>query len=238
TGAVENKMGLFELADGGTLFLDEIGEISLNLQAKLLRALETGTFRRLGETRTRQANVRLVSATNRDLKKMVAEGTFRADLFYRINCMQVELPPLRHRQADLPELINYFLGRAGHKPGISDEAFQALLEYTYPGNMRELRNILERAMALAKGRRVELRHLPVEVVHKELAGRVHPVHDPESFYRLSPVEAKDAGGSDEVDLLDVLARHHGNRRLAAEALGITERTLYRKLKAIRSADKS
>jgi hypothetical protein len=112
TGAVENKMGLFELADRGTLFLDEIGELSLSIQAKLLRTLETGSFRRLGETRERHADVRLVCATNRDIKDMVKQGAFRADLYYRINCMQVELPPLRHRGGDLPELVNYFLERA------------------------------------------------------------------------------------------------------------------------------
>ncbi len=243
TGAVENKMGLFELADGGSLFLDEIGELSLTIQAKLLRALETGSFRRLGETRTRQADVRLVSATNRDLKQMVSQGQFRADLFYRINCMQVELPPLRHRRADLPELINYFLGRAGHKAGISDRARAALLEYSYPGNMRELRNILERAIALAKGERLDNVHLPEFVVHAELAAPVHPVHGANDFFSCNAHQhpavepAPAAVGRLSLDsILDALDRHQGNRRLAAEELGITERTLYRKLKLLPAAD--
>jgi len=243
TGAVENKMGLFELADGGTLFLDEIGELSPSIQAKLLRALETGSFRRLGETRLRHADVRLVCATNCDLKQMVGQGQFRADLFYRINCMQVELPPLRHRTADLPELINYFLGRAGHKPGISDAALAALMNYSYPGNMRELRNILERAIALAKGERLDSVHLPEYVVHVELAAPVHPVHGANEFFNCTGHQHEagepsptNAGRSTLDSIKEALARHHGNRRLAAEELGITERTLYRKLKLLAAAD--
>ncbi len=234
TGAVENKMGLFELADGGTLFLDEIGELSLSIQAKLLRALETGTFRRLGETRTRQSHVRLVCATNRDLKTMVGEGKFRADLFYRINCMQVELPPLRHRKADLPELINYFIARTGHRSGMTDAARDALLRYTYPGNMRELRNILDRAIALSKGEQLDLDHLTNEVVHAELANPVQPVHAAGEFFQCAGVHS--TANVEQEDLLAVLARHRGNRRLAAEALGITERSLYRKLKQLQSGD--
>jgi transcriptional regulator with PAS, ATPase and Fis domain len=242
TGAVENKMGLFELADGGTLFLDEIGELSLTIQAKLLRALETGSFRRLGETRTRQADVRLVCATNCDLKQMVSEGRFRADLFYRINCMQVELPPLRHRRADLPELINYFLGRVSHKAGISEAALNALLNYNYPGNMRELRNILDRAIALAKGERIDIAFLPDQVLHSELAEPVHPVHAENDFFQCdahqhstshTTVAARPLATA---SIQEVLAKHHGNRRLAAEELGITERTLYRKLKLLHTKD--
>ncbi|PIV88276.1 MAG: Fis family transcriptional regulator [Hydrogenophilales bacterium CG17_big_fil_post_rev_8_21_14_2_50_63_12] len=226
TGAVENKMGLFELADRGTLFLDEIGELSLPIQAKLLRALETGNFRRLGETRERHADVRLVCATNRDLKDMVQQGAFRADLYYRINCMQIELPPLRHRGGDLPELINYFLERAGHRAGISDAAFEVLLSYPFPGNMRELRNILERAVALSRGTRLEVQHLPDEVVHKDRTPEVHPVHAAGDF-----VACTEHGLSDAEHVREVLHKHRGNRRLAAEELGITERTLYRKLKS-------
>ncbi len=227
TGAVENKLGLFELADRGTLFLDEIGELPLSIQAKLLRALETGSFRRMGETRERHADVRLVCATNRDIKDMVQQGTFRADLYYRINCMQVELPPLRHRSGDLPELTNYFLARAGHRTGISDAAYEALLGYPFPGNMRELRNILERAMALSRGARIEVQHLPAEVLHKELAPAIHPLHAAGEF-----VECKEHDLSDDKHVREVLAKHRGNRRLAAQELGISERTLYRMLKSL------
>jgi transcriptional regulator with PAS, ATPase and Fis domain len=242
TGAVENKMGLFELADGGTLFLDEIGELSLTIQAKLLRTLETGSFRRLGETRTRQADVRLVCATNCDLKQMVSEGRFRPDLFYRINCMQVELPPLRHRRADLPELINYFLGRVSHKAGISEAALNALLNYNYPGNMRELRNILDRAIALAKGERIDIAFLPDHVLHGELAEPVHPVHAENDFFQCDAHQHSTshttvaARPPATASIQEVLAKHHGNRRLAAEELGITERTLYRKLKLLHAKD--
>jgi transcriptional regulator with PAS, ATPase and Fis domain len=226
TGAVENKMGLFELADQGTLFLDEIGELPLTSQAKLLRTLETGKFRRLGETRERHANVRLVCATNRDIQAMVKLGEFRADLYYRINCMQVELPPLRHRKGDLPELINYFLERAGFRHGISEAAYEALLAYPFPGNMRELRNILERAMALARGARLDTQHLPADVTHPESMLEVHPVHAESDF-----VSCADHSHNEIKHLREVLHKHFGNRRLAAMELGIAERTLYRRLKA-------
>ncbi len=226
TGAVENKMGLFELADRGTLFLDEIGELPLVSQAKLLRALETGKFRRLGETRERRADVRLVCATNRDIQAMAKLGEFRADLYYRINCMQVELPPLRHRKGDLPELVNYFLDRAGHRQGISEAAYEALLAYPFPGNMRELRNILDRAMALARGARLEVEHLPAEVTSPERVPATHPVHVENDF-----VACADHEISESDHLREVLHKHRGNRRQAAQELGITERTLYRRLKS-------
>lgn len=175
-------------------------------------------------------DVRLVCATNRDLKKMVAEGRFRSDLYYRINCMQVELPPLRHRRADLPEFIDYFLARAGHRAGIGNAARKALLSYSYPGNVREMRNILERAIVLAKGRRVDVAHLPPEVLDARLAIPVTPLHGEGEFFHEhhGPGQAE----RDDAYILEVLARHHGNRRLAAEELGITERTLYRKLKVL------
>jgi transcriptional regulator with PAS, ATPase and Fis domain len=225
TGAVENKMGLFELADRGTLFLDEIGELPLVSQAKLLRTLETGKFRRLGETRERHANVRLVCATNRDIQRMVTGGEFRADLYYRINCMQVELPPLRHRQGDLPELISYFLNRAGFRHGISDAAYETLLAYPFPGNMRELRNILERAMALARNVQLDIAHLPSDITSPERAPKPQPLHTESEFVTCIDHEVDEAQ-----HLYEVLHKHRGNRRLAAQELGITERTLYRRLK--------
>jgi transcriptional regulator with PAS, ATPase and Fis domain len=226
TGAVENKMGLFELADRGTLFLDEIGELPLTSQVKLLRTLETGKFRRLGETRERRADVRLVCATNRDIQAMVKLGEFRADLYYRINCMQVELPPLRHRKGDLPELVDYFLDRAGYRHGISEAAYEALLAHPFPGNMRELRNILERAMAMARGAQLDVEHLPAEVTNPERAPATHPVHAESDFVACADHEISEAE-----HLREVLHKHRGNRRLAAQELGITERTLYRRLKA-------
>ena len=233
TGAVDNKMGLFELADRGTLLLDEIGELPLSIQARLLRVLETGVFRRLGETRERRADVRLVCATNRDLHDMVKAGGFRADLYHRINCMQVELPPLRHRLNDLPDLVSHFLDRTGHHSGISDTAYEALLAYPFPGNIRELRNILDRAAALAHGQRIDLGHLPAGLAGGEPGSQARPVHAEDDFVTCPEPELTEAD-----HLREVLTRHRDNRRLAAQELGITERTLYRKLKVLDSAAKS
>ncbi len=227
TGALANRLGLYEVADRGTLFLDEIGELAPPIQARLLRVLETGVFRRLGENRERSADVRLVCATNRDLRDMVKEGTFRADLYHRVNCMQVELPPLRHRLNDLPELTKFFLDRVGHKTGVSDAAHEALLAYPFPGNIRELRNILERAVALARGECIEVAHLPSHVLAASPPGKTHPVHDSGDF-----VDCTEPAINEAEHLREMLARHRGNRRLAAQELGVTERTLYRKLKAL------
>jgi len=228
TGAVETHRGLFEAADGGTLFLDEVGDMPLSIQAKFLRALESGNFRRLGENRMRKADVRIICATNRDLKQMVEAGTFRADLYYRINCMQLELPPLRHRRGDIPELVEHFLGHGGKRAqAISPQALDALARYDFPGNIRELRNILERAAILAHGATVELGHLPKEVVDPAQAPQTHPLHEERAFFvmpcgtrALTPESVRKA-----------LDKFHGNRRLAAQAMGISERTLYRWLKA-------
>ncbi|KAF0102568.1 MAG: sigma54 specific transcriptional regulator Fis family - like protein [bacterium] len=228
TGAVETHRGLFEAADGGTLFLDEVGDMPLSIQARFLRVLETGNFRRLGESRMRRADVRIICATNRDLKQMVEAGSFRADLYYRIHCMQLELPPLRHRRDDIPELVEHFLGHGGKRAqAISPEALDALVRYDYPGNIRELRNILERAAILAHGATVELAHLPKEVVDPAQAPQTHPLHEEQAFFvmpcgtrALTPEAVRKA-----------LDKFHGNRRLAAQAMGVSERTLYRWLKA-------
>jgi transcriptional regulator with PAS, ATPase and Fis domain len=227
TGAMETKRGLYEMADGGTLFLDEIGEMHLAIQAKLLRALESGTYRRVGDTKIRHAEARILCATNRDLKTMVDEGRFRADLYYRINCMQVELPPLRHRSNDIPELATYFLTLGGKKHArITDAALEMLKNYPFPGNVRELRNILERASILAKGMPVEVVHLPKEVIEPALAPQPHPVHREKDFFVLH----SDGSGPTPEQIQRALDQHGGNRRLAAQTLGISERTLYRRLK--------
>ena len=155
TGAVRDRVGRFQLADGGTLFLDEIGEIPLGLQSKLLRVLQEGTFERVGEERTRRVTVRIVAATNRDLKREVEAGTFRQDLFFRLSVFPVELPPLRERREDIPLLVRHFIhlasrqGRCGHLR-ISDAQMARLQAYHWPGNVRELQNVLERAMILSK----------------------------------------------------------------------------------------
>ena len=227
TGAVDTRRGLFEMADGGTLFLDEIGEMPLAIQAKFLRTIETGAFRRVGDTQIRKADVRIICATNRELKQMVDAGAFRADLYYRINCMQVELPPLRHRRDDIPELVSHFLGHGGKRAqAIAAEALQALVRYDYPGNVRELRNILERAAILARGARVDMKHLPKEVVDPNLAPVMHPLHEEEHFFVMPDARRKPSLET----IRKSLEKFAGNRRLAAQALGISERTLYRKIR--------
>jgi transcriptional regulator with GAF, ATPase, and Fis domain len=154
TGAIRDRTGRFQLADGGTLFLDEVGEIPLDLQSKLLRVLQEGTFERVGEEKTRRANVRIVAATNRDLRREIEAGTFRQDLFYRLSVFPIELPPLRDRRADIPLLVRHFIAEASKqarcgKLQISDEQMAALQRYHWPGNVRELQNVIERAMILS-----------------------------------------------------------------------------------------
>ena len=225
TGCIGAKRGLVDLAEGGTLFLDEIGEISLDIQAKLLRVLDRGAFRRLGGTQERKVDFRLICATNRDLGERVAEGRFRADLFFRINSMQVTLPPLRERRADIPSLATYFLRRMnpGH-PGalISGQALQLLQDYSYPGNVRELKHALERAVLMARGEMVQPRHLPPEILNAER--RVSRSTDDAS--------GDGRPGSDEDQIRDALRRFAGNRRRTAAFLKISERTLYRRLKEL------
>jgi len=225
TGCIGAKRGLVELAEGGTLFLDEIGEISLDIQAKLLRILDRGTFRRLGGTQERKVDFRLICATNRDLRQLVAEGRFRADLFFRINSMQVTLPPLRERRGDISSLVTFFLRQMNPgRPGalISGQALQLLQEYSYPGNVRELKHALERAVLMARGEMVEPGHLPPEILNGE--GRVPGSTD--------DVSGDGRPGSDCDQIRAALRRFAGNRRRAAAFLKISERTLYRRLKEL------
>ncbi len=156
SGATQDKRGLFEAADGGTLFLDEVGELSPALQAKLLQALQDGSFRRIGDLQTRHADVRVIAATNRHLETEVAQGRFRQDLYYRLCVLPLEVPPLRKRREDIPALVDYLFTK--HQPllnpkvlGFTDEALEILFHYDYPGNIRELENLVQRALALAPG---------------------------------------------------------------------------------------
>jgi len=165
TGAVQNKAGLFELADGGTLFLDEIGELTLPIQVKLLRAIQEKTFRRVGGTVDGHVDVRIVAATNRRLEDEVSAGRFREDLFYRVNVIEIPLPPLRERVDDIPLLIAHFIEKYGRDlgkeiEGFSKEAMETLLAYAYPGNVRELENVVERATALSRDRWIGVESLP------------------------------------------------------------------------------
>jgi transcriptional regulator with PAS, ATPase and Fis domain len=168
TGAYSDRKGLFEKADGGTMFLDEIGDMSLEIQAKLLRTLQTGEIRAVGDLRTRKVSVRIIAATNQDLDKAIGEGTFREDLFYRINTFTITLPPLRERTEDIPFLAEYFLQRARgkvnkHVESIAPQAIALLRNYSWPGNLRELENVIERAVVLTSSPFIESEHLPIHV---------------------------------------------------------------------------
>jgi NtrC-family two-component system response regulator AlgB len=162
TGAVKDRQGRFEVADGGTVFLDEVGEIPLGVQVKLLRFLQSKEFERVGETATRRVDVRVLAATNRDLEASVARGAFREDLFYRLNAVRLKIPPLRERVEDIPLLVQHFLRKFGSASDVVAEALQALQGYVWKGNVRELENVIERAVILARGGPIELQHLPEE----------------------------------------------------------------------------
>jgi len=225
TGSTGLKKGLYEVADGGTLFLDEVAEIPLSLQAKLLRVLESGEFRRVGGTKTLKADVRLVSATNRNLLDCVDQKLFRLDLYYRLAGIDVALPPLRERREDIAALAEALLARlsgGSRKPCRLDrEAISTLKRYDFPGNVRELRNVLQRAMV----------HCHDGVIHAEdlnLGMSAVPVAVSKELP--APVELASLGELEKNYISDLLEKHGGHRRTVADLLGVTERTLYRKLK--------
>jgi transcriptional regulator with PAS, ATPase and Fis domain len=222
TGAHIRKQGLVAAAQGGTLFLDEVGDIPLNLQVKLLRLLETGTYRRVGSVEPQKADFRLICATHRNIKEMVSRGDFRQDLYYRISAFPIFLPPLRKRHEDLPMLIENQLQRIMPQSSLSihPQALQILQSYDFPGNVRELRNILERASVLADGDLILPEHLPQEcrhIVEKTEDEPVSPVVMP-----LFEVEQQ--------YLQWVVQHFEGDNKALAKKLGVSERTLYRKLK--------
>lgn len=219
TGAGQRKIGLVESASGGTLFLDEVGDIPLSLQVKLLRLLETGTFRRVGGVETLRADFRLIAATHRDLKVMVEQGSFRRDLYYRLSVFPINLPALRERREDILLLAETLLARLAPGRGYTlSEATRAQLQaYDYPGNIRELRNLIERAMLMADGDTLLPEHLPPELTKE--AGEGMPGVD-----AIVPLDIA------EMRYLQwALAHHGGDRKSLAAQLGISERTLYRKM---------
>jgi two-component system, NtrC family, response regulator HydG len=223
TGAVASKLGLFAEADGGTLFLDEIGEMPGALQVKLLRTLQSGEIRRLGATQATTIDVRVIAATNRDLAAMISEGSFREDLFYRLNVIEVVLPPLRERREDLPALAEYFASRSAARLGreirLAPETVERLLRYPWPGNVRELENAIERAVILARGDTVTPEDLPPHV-----AAGLNLGPSPALPKQTSLAEAERS------HILTTLERYGRNHSAAAEALGIGRTTLWRKLK--------
>jgi len=228
TGAVERRIGRFEQAAGGTLFLDEIGEIDSNIQVKLLRALDPGVFERVGGSQSIRADVRLIAATNRDLASLVREGKFREDLYYRLNVVQIRVPPLRERKEDIPLLANTFLKEICERDGkafrpLSPEAMETLLRYDWPGNVRELKGAIDSGVTLATGKQITIRDLPL-TIRGASAG-------------LAP---REGGSSELVNIHDnetrlimrALDESGGNRTEAAKKLGISRRTLHRRLKEL------
>jgi transcriptional regulator with PAS, ATPase and Fis domain len=224
TGAIATRKGYFEVASGGTLFLDEISETSLAFQTRLLRVLQEGEFLRVGGSRPVEADVRLVASTNRDPREAIDQGRLREDLFYRLSVVQVTLPPLRDRPEDVPLLAAHFVELyARHIKkrirGVSEAALQALVRYRWPGNIRELENVIERAIIMAdEGEAITLENLPADVAAPALAAEAGP---PEPLSAVREAE-RDV-------ILKVLRECQGNRSLAAKRLGIGRRTLYDKL---------
>lgn len=221
TGAVSSKKGTFELADGGSIFLDEIGEISHKTQVDLLRVLEEKSFRRLGGTKEIMVDVRVISATNKDLKRAVEEGGFREDLYYRLNVVSVRLPPLRERKEDIPLLAAHFLDRFSVKSrkgfeGISEGALDALIRYNWPGNVRELENAIERAVVVGKESLITPQDLPEQILRPETA------FEPSPGLSLNDMERE--------HIRRVLGRNQWNISRSAEQLGINRTTLYHKIK--------
>jgi PAS domain S-box-containing protein len=235
TDARHDKPGRFALAEGGTLFLDEIGDVPLSMQAKLLRVLQEREFEPLGTVEPVKANVRILTATNRDLAALANEGRFREDLFYRINVFRIALPPLRDRREDLPLLVERLVAkiarlRGKDLAGVSDQALRLLLAYDYPGNVRELENIIEHGAVLCRGAIIQAHDLPSHVRLRHLGGTA-PGEDG------SPFDAQTAGvrlRDMETALIEsALRRHDGNRAAAARALGIDPSTVFRRIKAAR-----
>jgi DNA-binding NtrC family response regulator len=228
TGAVGEKKGKFLQADGGTIFLDEISTASPNMQVKLLRVLQDFEFEAVGGTKTLRVNTRVILATNEDLSRAVAEGRFRQDLYYRINVINIELPPLRERLADIPLLAQHFLeamcSETGKRmSGYSEDALAALTAHAWPGNVRELQNVVERAVLLGRGPRIELADLPPRIT----AGSPLPAAG--SLGR--PLKAALDGPERQI-ILDALQSHNWNRHATADALGINRTTLYKKMKRL------
>jgi transcriptional regulator with PAS, ATPase and Fis domain len=220
TDARSDKPGRFELARGGTIFLDEIGDLSPAIQAKLLRVLQDGSYLPLGAVEEERTDARVIAATNRPIEDMVDAGEFRADLYYRINVVRIDIPPLRERMEDVPLLVEHFVSRFNAAldrdvEGVTDAALSALMAYDYPGNVRELENVIERAFVLCREGQIDLRHLPGKLV----GGAKPPAEGEDGLERLEASY-----------LMNVLRRNGWNRARTARELGIHKTTLYRKMK--------
>jgi transcriptional regulator with PAS, ATPase and Fis domain len=227
TGANARKQGLVETAEGGSLFLDEMGDVPLSMQVKLLRLIETGTFRRVGGLETHQADFRLIAATHKPLQQMVADGRFRQDLYYRISAFPIHLPPLRERVEDIPILVDSFLQR-GAKGGsglsVQAAAMAQLQAYAWPGNIRELRNVLDRARLFADDGIIRSEHLPPQLGAAAAT----------QLQAADATQSRDAGRQEQ-DFAAIVQSHRGTREALARRLGLSERTLYRRLKSLQSS---
>lgn len=238
TGADTHRKGLFEVANGGTLFLDEVGELDKSIQVKLLRFLESGEIRRVGENDPFRVDVRVLCATNRDLRDMVANDQFREDLFFRLNTFEVLLPPLRERREDLPQLARHLLSRFGRRRGgsepiLTDEAIAALQSHDWPGNVRELANAIERATILSGGGLIRPEHLPAQAQIRRTSPTSSPTHAGPHFSipagnpTLRDIEMK--------YIQVVLEKHNGNKPAASRELGISLKTLYNKINQLQQS---
>jgi DNA-binding NtrC family response regulator len=234
TGADANRKGLFEVANGGTLFLDEVGELDRSVQVKLLRFLESGEIRRVGENEPFRVDVRVLCATNRDLREMVKNETFREDLFFRLNTFEIFLPPLRDRRGDITELARHMLNRYTSRRGLTEaiigpEAIEMLMAHEWPGNIRELANAIERALILAGNAPIRPEHLPTQFPsrgrspHPAVPQPIAPPHFaiPEGTPTLRDIEMS--------YIQAVLEKHNGNKPAASRELGISLKTLYNKI---------
>ncbi len=235
TGAEEHRVGLFEVANGGTLFLDEIGELPKAMQAKLLRFLESGEIRRVGENDSFTCDVRVICATHRHLDEMVGEGDFREDLWFRINTFEIQLPPLRERTDDIELLARHLAGRLRKVPPdavvLAPETLALLVEHDWPGNVRELANVIEHALILCDELPIAVEHLPSRFSHKR---------EPSPFAgkRIAPTPSRSLREIEMDAILEALERFSGNKPKAAEELGISLKTLYNKLNQVSNLEKS
>jgi two-component system, NtrC family, response regulator AtoC len=226
TGATKSKAGLFQAANGGTIFLDEIGELPLEMQAKLLRVLQEKEVRPVGSNERETVDVRVIAATNRDLEAAYRAGTFRKDLYFRLNVVTVHLPPLRDRRSDIPVLVHHFLDRyaKGSQIQVTPAAMKSLLQYDWPGNVRELENCIARAVTLGDGRTIDVADLPPAIRAEQAEDG--PVRAPES----SSLSTTALAEMERMTILRVFEQAHGDKALAGKMLGISRATLYRKLK--------
>jgi DNA-binding NtrC family response regulator len=240
TGADRDHKGLFEVANGGTLFLDEVGELNKNIQVKLLRFLESGEIRRVGETEPFRTDVRILCATNRDLRAMIKDEEFREDLYFRINTFEIRLPPLRERRQDIPDLARHLLSRAARRPVeqiaglLSPEAIDVLLDHEWPGNVRELANVMEHAYIISGGLQIAPEHLPH---HIRSTGGAATLPLPQAG-GATPASARTLREVEMEHLLRVLDKHGGNKPAAAAELGISLKTMYNKLNQLQEERKS